>query len=80
MAKRELIVQQKQGNDDSRKHEDIFKNGDDAGGEQFVQGVDIRCDARHQAADRIFVEKGDIELLKMPKDLHAEIAHDLLAH
>jgi len=44
--------------DNPNNDEYVRKDGDKAGREHFVQDFDVAGDARHQAADRIAVEKG----------------------
>ena len=51
------------------QHEDVFEDGDHAGGEHFVQRVHVAGDARDQAADGILVEEGDVQPLQMAEDL-----------
>ena len=64
---------------DPDQDEDIFKDGDDAGGEHLIQRVDVGGDARDQAADRVLVEEADVHALQMAEDLAAQVEHDLLA-
>ena len=54
--------------ENSQQYEKIFKDGHHAGGEHFVQGIDIRGDARDQAPDRIPVIKSDVHALQMAKN------------
>ncbi len=63
----------------AEEHEKVFEDGNHAGGEHFIQGVDISGDARYQAADRILVEEGDVQALQMAEDLAAKIEHHFLA-
>ena len=64
--------------DDSREHENIFKNGEHAGGEHFVQCVYVAGKSRDQAAHGLRVEKADMHALEVPEDLAAHVEHDLL--
>ena len=61
------------------EHEHVAEGGDDAGGEEIVEDVDVAGDARHQAADRIAIVVAQIEPLQVPVDLHAHVEHDALA-
>ena len=65
--------------DDVGEREDVLKDGEDAGGEHLVQGIDVGGDAGDEATDRIAIEKGDVHPLEMAEDLRPEIEHDLLA-
>ncbi len=64
--------------DDAGQHEDVFEDGDHAGGEHFVQRVHIAGDTRDQAADGISVEERDVQPLQMAEDLRPQIEHHLL--
>ncbi len=64
--------------DDAGQHEDVFEDGDHAGGEHFVQGVHVAGDARDQAAHGIAVEERDVQPLQMTEDLRPQIEHHLL--
>jgi hypothetical protein len=39
--------------------EDVFEDGEDAGGEHLVERVDVGGDAGDEAADGVAVEEGD---------------------
>src|SRR6185312_866347 len=65
--------------DDEGEGKDVFKNGDDAGGEHFVEGIDVAGEAGDEAAYGVAVIKGDMHPLEVGEDLAAEIEHDLLA-
>jgi len=65
--------------DDEGESEHVFKDGEDAGGEHLVEGVDVGGDAGDEAADGVAVEEGDGHALDVAEDLAAEIEHDLLA-
>ena len=75
----ELPVQNHDGDHDSEECKDVAENRNNAGGEHFVEDVDIRRDPRDQAADRILVVKRRRERVQMPEDLHAHVVHDVLA-
>ncbi len=64
--------------DDAGEHEDVFEDRDHAGGEHFVQRVDVGGDAGDQAADGILVVEADVHALQMAEDLAAQIEHHLL--
>ncbi len=59
--------------------EDVFEDGEDAGGEHLVEGVDVGGEAGDEAADGVAVEEGDVHALQVAEDLAAQIEHDLLA-
>ncbi len=65
--------------DDEGEDEDVFEDGEDAGGEHLVERVDVGGDAGDEAADGVAVEEGDVHALDVAEDLAAEIEHDLLA-
>ena len=45
----------------------------------FVHRIDVGCDPRDQAPDRIFVVESDVQPLQVAKDLGAHIEHRLLS-
>ena len=55
--------------DDEGEREDVFEDGEDAGGEHFVEGVDVGGDAGDEAADGVAVEEGDVHALDVAEDL-----------
>ena len=61
------------------RHEDVVEDGEDAGGEHLVEGVDVGGDAGDEAADGIAVEEGGGHALQVAEDLRAHVEHDLLA-
>src|SRR5262249_42889777 len=61
------------------EHENVFKDGNHAGGEHFIQRVHVCGDARDQAADGVFIEEPDVHVLEVAEDLAAKIEHDLEA-
>ena len=61
------------------QHQNVADNGDQAGGEQIVQHVHIRRDARDQPAHRILIEIGDVQRLQMRHQLPPQIEHGPLA-
>ena len=65
--------------DDEGEHEDVFKDGEDAGGEHFVERVDVGGDAGDELADGVVVEEAGVHALQVAEDLAAQIEHDLLA-
>ena len=58
--------------------EDVAEDRHDAGGEQFVEDVDVGRHPGHQPADRVPVVVRDVEPLQMPVDLHPHVEHDPL--
>ena len=61
------------------EQDEIVEHGDDAGGEQIVQGVHVGGDARDQAADRAAVEKAHGQALQMLENFLAQVVHGFLA-
>ena len=57
----------------------VVDHGDDAGGEQIVQRVDVGGDARDQAADRAAVEEAHRQALQVLENFLAQVVHRLLA-
>ena len=45
-----------------RKHQHVAEDGDEAGGEEVVQHVDVGGDAGDQAADGVAVVEGEVEV------------------
>ncbi len=76
---RQLPVHAQHDGDNAGEHEDVFEDRDHAGGEHFVQRVDVGGDARDQAADRILVVEADVHALQVAEDLAAQIEHHHLA-
>ena len=76
---RQLPVHAQHHAENAEEHEEVFEDGDHAGGEHFIQCVDVGGDARDQAADGILVEEGNVQALQMAEDLAAEIEHHFLA-
>ena len=60
------------------QHEDVLEDGDDAGGEHFVQRIHVGGDAGDQPSDGILVEEGDVHVLQVAENLAAEVEHHLL--
>ena len=75
----ELPVEDQDRDHDSGEREDVAKDRNNSGGEQFVEDIDVRDDAREQAADGILIVKGWRQRLQVAEDLHAHVVHDLLA-
>ena len=75
---RQLPVHAEHDAEDSGEHEDVFEDRDYAGGEHFVQGVDVGGDAGDQASDGIFVVERDVHALQVPENLAAQVEHDFL--
>jgi hypothetical protein len=53
-------------------------HGDDAGGEQVIEGVHVSGDAGHEAADGVAVEVGHGQALQAAKDFAAHVVHGFL--
>ena len=64
--------------DNSGEHEDILKDGKDAGGEHLVERVHVAGEPRDQASHGIRVEETDVHALHVAEDLAAQVEHDLL--
>ena len=65
--------------DHDGEQEEVVDHGDDAGGEKFVEGVDVSGDAGDHAADGIFVVVGHGQALQVAENLLAHVVHGLLA-
>ena len=76
----QFVIEQKEREHNSGKREYIVENRNYTGGKQLIQSIDIRGGAGHEPSNGILVEKGYIQFLQVPEDLHAQIAHDFLAH
>ena len=59
--------------------EEIVHDGQHAGGEHVVDGVDIGGEARDQPAHGMGVKEADVHALHVAEDVAAQIEHDLLA-
>ena len=64
--------------DDEGEDEDVLEDGEDAGGEHLVEGVDVGGDAGDEFAYGIVIEEGRRHALQMAEDLAAQVEHDLL--
>src|SRR6266446_1046740 len=62
-----------------REEEKIIDHGDDAGGEEIVEGVDVGGDASDQAADGVAVEVAHRQALEVRENSGAHVVHGLLA-
>ena len=76
---RQLPVHAQHDGQDAGEDEDVFENRHHARGKHFVEGVDVGGDAGDQAADRILVEKRNMQALQMAENLAAQIEHYFLA-
>ena len=65
--------------DDEGEGEDVFEDGEHAGGEHLVEGVDVGGEPGDQAANGVLVVKGRRHALQVAEDLAAQVEHDLLA-
>ncbi len=79
-AEGQPVVEQEEEDEDAGQREDVVEDRQDAGSEQLVERVHVGGHPRHQAADRVAVEKGRFQLLQVTEDLQAQVAHDLLPH
>ncbi len=75
---RQAPVHPQQHDHDAEEREDVAEDRDDAGREHVVEHVDVRRDARHQAADRVAIVELDVDALQVTVDLHAHVEHDAL--
>ncbi len=75
---RQLPVHAQHDSQNPQQHEQVFKNRDHAGGEHFVQSVDVGGHARDQPSNRILVVESDVHPLEVAEDLAAQVEHHLL--
>ena len=75
----EAMVDGKKPAGEDREEEEIVDHGDDAGGEEVVEGVDVGGDAGDQAADGVAVEVGHRQPLDVTENRGAHVVHGLLA-
>ena len=71
-------VERKHHYHDRGEHEDIAQHGHHAGGEKFIERVDVGGDARYQATDGVVVKKTEGKLLDVAKYRHAQVVHSHL--
>ena len=64
---------------DEEQHQHVAEDGDQAGGEQVVQHVHVGGHAGDQAAHRIAVVEGEVEVLQVLHELAAQVEHGELA-
>ena len=76
---RQLPVHAQHDGDDSQQHKEIFKNGNHARREHFIQSVHVRSDARYQTTHRIFVIESNVHALQVAENLAAQVEHDFLS-
>src|SRR5205823_1723595 len=72
---RQLPVDAQHDQQNSGQDEDVFENGDHAGGEHLVQRINISRDAGDQTAYRVFVIEANVHSLQMAKNLAAQVEH-----
>ena len=65
--------------DDETEHQKVAQDGDEAGGEQIVEHVDVGGDAGDQAAHGVAVVEGQVETLQVFHELLAQVEHGELA-
>src|ERR1700728_509982 len=75
---RQLPVHAEHDAENSHQHKDVFKDGNHAGGEHFIQRVNVSSDARDQAADRILVVKSHVHALQVAENLATQVEHYFL--
>ncbi len=75
----EQRAQPEHDGDDEAQHQHVAQDGDQAGGEQVVEHVDIGGDAGDQAAHRVVVVEGQVETLQVLHELLAQVEHGELA-
>ena len=63
---------------DPDEGEEVAEDGDDPGGEELVDGVDVGRHAGHEPTHRVAVEVGDVQPLQVAEDLAAHVLHDPL--
>src|SRR6266403_827191 len=62
-----------------REEKEVIDHGNDAGGEEIVERIHVRGDARDQAADGIAVEIAHGQALHVGENFAAHVVHGLLA-
>ena len=65
--------------EDEDQHQHVAQNGHQPGGKEIVQHVHVAGHAGHQAAHRIAVVEGQVEILQVLHELAAQIEHGELA-
>src|SRR6266446_1825183 len=63
-----------------REKEEIVDHGNNASGEEIVEGIHVRGDTRDQAADGITVEIAHRQALHVGENFAAHVVHGLLAN
>ena len=76
---RKLSVEMKKKDDNPDEQENVFDKIDENRSEHLMNILDVVGQTSHQPSHRIFIKKGDREVLEMRKDLHAEVVHHFLA-
>ena len=76
----ERRVEGEEDGHDPGEHGHVAEERDEARGEELVQRVDVRRQARHEPADGRPVEERDVGPLEVPEDPGPEVVHDALAH
>ncbi len=59
--------------------EEVVDDGQNAGGEHFIDGVDVGGEARDQPAHGVVVKEADVHALHVAEDVAAQVEHDFLA-
>src|SRR5215472_8421485 len=63
-----------------REQEEVVDHGDDSGGKEVVERIDIGGNASYQAADRVAIEIAHGQALHVAENLAPHVVHGLLAH
>src|SRR5215469_11716086 len=61
--------------DDADQHKHVLEDGNDSGGEHFIQRVHVRRNARYETTHRILVIEADVHPLQMAENLAAQVEH-----
>jgi len=75
---RQLPVHAQHDAQNSEEHEQVFEDGNDAGGEHLIQRIHVGGNAGHETSHGVLIEESNVEALQMAKDLAAQIEHHFL--
>ncbi len=78
-VQRQAAVDLKEQAGHDREEKEVVDHGNDAGGEEIVEGIDVRGNARDQPAHRIAVEVAHRQTLHVAEYFAAHVVHGLLA-
>ena len=76
----QLDVQVEEEEDDEPQAGEVGEDGEEAGGEEFLEDVDVVLDTGHDAARLVAVQKAEGELLDVIEHLGAEGEEDIVAY